>query len=132
MPLYSHDGVVRWEDAKIKSDIPEPIRVYVLLPGNEPGIGGGPNGTPVLLPSADCRIVRFTLGLTVADVLRRVPTDAKKVLGINVYRTSAQPDRDPVFTAKRGDLAVAHFAIQPGDIIHLFYMDPNVPLRPNN
>jgi hypothetical protein len=65
-------------------------------------------------------------------MLRQVPTDTKKVLGIGVYRAGAQPDYEPVFTARRGDLAIAHFAVRPRDIIHLFYIDPNVPLPSAN
>jgi hypothetical protein len=124
----TYDRFVQWADANIKSDIPEPNRVYVMGPDQGRGISGGPSGTPLLLIPVTVRhAVRITPGMTLADVLRQVPTDAEKVLGMNVYRAGPQPDYKPVFTARRGDSAIAHFAVQPRDIIHLFYIDPNVP-----
>ena len=133
MPPYTYDRLVKWADANITSDLPESSRVYVMGPDQGQGVSGGPSGTPVLLIPVTVRhAIQITCGMTLADVLSQVPTDTKKVLGTNVYRAGAQPDYDPVFTARRGDSAIAHFAVQPRDIIHLFYIDPNVPLLPNN
>ncbi len=93
----------------------------------------GPNGTPLLLiPVVARHTVQFRSGQTLVDVLRQVPTDSKKVLGMNVYRADGNPDYDPVFSARRGDRSIASFAVRPRDIIHLFYIDPNAPLRADN
>lgn len=132
MPYYTYNRLVQWADANIKSDILKPNRVYVMGPDQGQGVSG-PNGTPMLLIPVTVRhAMEIARGMTLADVLGQIPTDTKKVLGMNVYRADAQPDYAPVFTARRGDSAIAHFTVQPRDIIHLFYIDPNVPLLPNN
>ncbi len=128
-PLYSHDAVMQWEDARIKSDVPEAYRIYVLWPSGI-GISGGPYGSPILVPSTACHIILFKPGMTTGDVFRQVPADPKKVLGVNVYRAGAKPDDKPVFTAWRGNWSMGSFALRPHDVVHLFYR--HQPLMPNN
>lgn len=129
VPPNTYGPVIHWLDTSTKSDIPESKRVYVIGPENGTGISG-PYASPMLPRHAqNRRVFPFTRGMTLADVVRKVPVAPGKITCLAVYRAGAKPDDKPVFTGRRSDWWIAFFAVRPRDVIHLYYYDQ--PLAPS-